>query len=109
MAVWVTLKSGEVRKYNSAGIMRWDNGKLNIAVQDPMEKNAVAEFDASHVLIAEFERPCEITFNADAVDKALDILLTRAKSITDSRRKGKLADLSRLLRKFNPQRREWTR
>ncbi len=109
MPVWVTLKSGEVRKYNTGERFLWENGNLSIASGEPVKENAVADIRAESVLVAEFREPCEITYNADAVDKAMDILLTRAKSIADLKRKAKLADLARLLRGFNPQRKVWTR
>ena len=61
------------------------------------------------ILAIEFSQPCEITYQPDAIIRSIEILLTRARAITSSHHKDRLAQLARLLRRFNPQRKEWHR
>ena len=107
MPVWVTLKSGEIRKYNTGTTWRWQYGRLAIASGEPIEKCGVADINAETIVSAEFTRPCETGWAPDfIVEHAVDLLLSRGKGLKPSK---KLADLARLLRRFNPQKREWIR
>jgi hypothetical protein len=112
MAVWVTLKTGEVRKYNEGATWSSDYPFTVIRPEGWKAENnlTVAKIRTDGIQCLEFNRPCEITWQPDfTVEHSLDLLLVRAHSIKSQPNLGKLADLSRLLRKFNPQRRTWTR
>lgn len=111
MALWITYRDGRIVKYNNAGIYKVNtNGWVKIAEtnRNLNEDQIIAEIRETEIISLEFEQPCEVTFKPDVIESSLDILLCRAKKISDWKTLGKLADLSRLLRKFNPQRKEWT-
>lgn len=111
MATWVTLKSGEVRKYNDGGAFDYAEEFTYIrnAPEDRDRNYCIAKIRTADISIIEFREPCEVTWQPNRVDKAVTIVLTRARGITEWYSKGKLAELSRLLRNFNPKTREWTR
>lgn len=108
--LWVTMKNGEVRRYNDAGAYEINGGMYRIgsSLLSLSRKESIATIRASDVAILEFSQPCEVTFRADVVESAIDVLLRRAQGIRGNSVAGdKLASLTRLLRKFNPQRRTW--
>lgn len=111
MALWVTMKSGEVRKYNSAGIFQPLGDFTRIARNEDLlgDSHVIASIRTSEISSFEFDRPCEVTFQPNVLDSAVRLLLTRARTIKEPSALGKLAELARLLRNFNPQRRIWTR
>lgn len=110
--IWITYRDGRVAKYNNGEVFLMETDDWVRIAKDSksLDKNEViAKLRTSEILSLEYEQPCEVTFKANVIEDALTILLTRAKKITDWQIKGKLADLSRLLRKFNPQSRQWTK
>ena len=108
MAVWVTMRSGEIRCYNSGSVYRVQNGRLQIASGDPMDAHAIASIDNSMVETVEFTRPSNVTFAPNALDRSLDILLRQARNARGPSLT-KLAALKRVLEDFNPQRKTWIR
>lgn len=109
MATWVTMKSGEIRKYNKATGWTSDYPWTVLRPEGHTKENnwAVAKIKTEDIQTIEFERPCETGWAPDfIVEHAIDLLLSRAKTLKPT---GRLAKLARLLREFNPQRQRWTR
>lgn len=106
--LWVTLKDGEIRRYNEATVYLFDAGWARIARGEPIEKHVIAWIREDMIESLEFERPCEITFQANALDSALDIVLKRLRK-AHGPQLDKLASLKRSLADFNPQRKQWSR
>lgn len=109
MPVWVTLRNGEVRKYNRGGSFNTEGDFTYIRERatDTERHWCLCKIRTSDIAMIEFEEPCSVNFVGNLVEKSIDILLRNATKITDYSVQGKLADLARLLRGFNPQRREW--
>ena len=107
MPVWVTLKSGEIRKYNKGVSWSFDYAWTVIRPEGWTNENnwVVAKIKIEDIHSLEFDRPCETGWAPDfIVEHAIDLLLSRGKGLKAT---SKLADLTRLLRGFNPQRQAW--
>ncbi len=109
MALWVTFKNGEVRKYNECTFYDFldDWVTLRTKAGDKDNGYSLAKLRSSEISKLEFSKPCEVTFQPNVFESAVNVIMKRAPAIRDEAKLNKLADLARFLRKFNPQRKRW--
>ena len=58
--LWVTMKDGEVRRYNNVSSYNELNGWFRLGSRLPVHKNTIARLRMEDVKRLEYELPCEV-------------------------------------------------
>lgn len=104
--IWVTLKNGEVRRYNNGTVYHFDDGWLLVGSGKPIHEHVVCRIRENLVERVEFQEPCHITRNTNLtqtlLESALRVVLTGAREHKNYLPESDLlCDLKKLMARFN--------
>lgn len=102
--LWVTLKNGEVRRYNNGTVYEFKDGWLRVGCGKPIHEYGICRIRENLVERVEFAEPCHITRSVNLtqtkLESALRVVLTERGNLT-STEASLLCDLKKLMVRFN--------